>query len=164
MATPFLGELRLLSFDFAPRHWAECNGQTLPIAQNRELAELLGTKYGGDGKTTFGLPDLRGRAPIGVGSSFPRQGEKLGEEFHTLTEKEIPRHKHTVMASSRPGSQAAPAFPAATANVYRIADQLTSLHPETLATVGGGERHENRHPLLVVTWCIALKGIFPSKP
>lgn len=164
MATPFIGELRLMTFDYPPAKWAECNGQILAIQQNQRLFSLLGARYGGDGKTTFGLPDLRGRVPINAGSRFPKQGELLGEEFHKLTEEELPAHRHAIMASKRPGSQAAPAFPASTANVYRAADELTSIHPETLARYGGGKGHENRHPLLVTNWCIALDGIYPSQP
>lgn len=164
MPTPYIGELRLMSFDYPPKYWAECNGQTLPIQQNQKLYSLLKNMYGGDGKSTFGLPDLRGRLPMHVGSRYAKQGEKLGEEFHKLTEAEIPEHKHAIMASSRPGNQAMPAMPASTANLYRTADELTSLHPETLAPAGADKPHENRHPLLVVNWCIALEGIYPSKP
>jgi len=162
MATPFIGELRLMSFDYPPKTWAECNGQLLPIKQNEQLFSLLKTTYGGDGKTNFGLPDLRGRLPIHVGSRYPKQGETAGEEFHKLTEAEIPQHNHAVMASTRPANQAMPAMLASTANAYRAADELTTLHPETLPPAGGGQGHENRHPLLVLTWCIALAGIYPT--
>jgi microcystin-dependent protein len=164
MATPFCGELRLMSFDYPPRGWAECNGQILQVNQYQQLFSLLGTQYGGDGKTTFGLPELRGRVPIHLGPVFKKQGERVGEEFHKLTEAELPAHTHEIMASSRPGSQAMPAMLASSPNAYRdrVVDQVTSIHPETLAPAGGGQGHENRHPLLVTNWCIALSGIHPS--
>lgn len=160
---PFLGELRMMSFGFAPRYWAQCNGQLLPIPQNQELFSLLGVMYGGDGKSTFGLPDLRGRAPIHFHPRYP-QGLKMGQEFHTLTEAEIPRHNHFINASKRPGSQPQPAMLAQTQNVYRTADEPTPLHEDTLLPTGGGEAHENRPPFQVTNWCIALKGLYPSKP
>lgn len=166
MAEPFVGELRLMSFDYPPKGWAECNGQLLPVNQGQVLFSLVGTLYGGDGRTTFGLPDLRGRVPIHVGGRFAKQGEKVGEEFHKLLESEIPAHNHQIMASKRPGSQAQAAMLASTANVYRdrVVDQVTSLHEKTLLPAGGDQPHENRHPLLVTNWCIALTGIYPSRP
>jgi microcystin-dependent protein len=166
MATPFCGELRLMSFNFPPKGWAECNGQILQINQNQHLFSLLGIQYGGDGITTFGLPELRGRVPIHLGPVFKKQGERVGEEFHKLTEAEIPAHTHPIMASSRPGSQAMPAMLASSPNAYRdrVVDQVTPIHSETLAAAGGGQGHENRHPLLVTNWCIALTGITPPRP
>jgi microcystin-dependent protein len=162
MAEPFMGELRLMSFDFPPRGWAECNGQLLPINQNQPLFSLFGTLYGGDGRVNFGLPDMRGRVPIHSGSGYV-PGQRLGEEFHTLVQAEIPAHNHIIQASSQAGSQAAPTILASVANTYRTADSLTPLHPETLALAGGSQPHENRHPYLVATWCVALQGIFPSR-
>lgn len=162
MAEPFIGELRLMSFTFAPKGWAECNGQLLPINQNQPLFSLFGTMYGGDGRVNFGLPDLRGRVPIHIGSRYI-QGQKLGEEFHTLTQSEMPAHNHFIQASSQQGSQAAPVILAASDNTYRTPDQLTTINPETLATVGGSLPHENRPPFTVLNWCVALYGIFPSR-
>lgn len=166
--TPFLGELRLLSFNFAPRGWAQCNNQQLPINQNQALFSLLGTMYGGDGRTTFALPDLRGRVPIHMGSGW-LQGQQLGKEFHVLTQSELPQHTHALNASALPTDQAAPALLGSVENAYRgvganpSPGDLTALHPATIATAGGGQAHENRPPSLVLTWCIALVGIFPSQ-
>ena len=162
MAEPFLGELRLMSFNFPPKGWAECKGQMLPIAQNQPLFSLFGTMYGGDGRVNFGLPDLRGRVPMHVGAGYV-QGQKMGEELHTLTQAEMPAHNHIIQASSQQGSQAAPTILASVENTYRTADEMTSIHPETLAPVGGNKPHENRPPYTVLNWCVALQGIFPSR-
>jgi microcystin-dependent protein len=162
MAEPFMGELRLMSFNFAPKGWAECNGQLLPINQNQALYSLLGTMYGGDGRVNFGLPDLRGRVPIHLSSSY-NQGQKLGEEFHTLTTSEMPAHNHLIQASSQEGNQAAPVILAGSENTYRSADQLTIIHPATLQKTGGSQAHENRPPFTVLNWCVALQGLFPSR-
>jgi microcystin-dependent protein len=162
MAEPFIGELRLMSFNFPPRGWAECNGQLLPINQNQPLFSLFGTVYGGDGRVNFALPEMRGRVPIHSGSGYV-QGQRLGEEFHTLVQAEMPAHNHIVQASSQAGSQAAPTILASVANTYRTADELTPVHPESLALYGNSQPHENRHPYLVTTWCVALQGIFPSR-
>lgn len=162
MAEPFLGELRLMSFNFPPKGWAGCNGQLLPINQNQALFSLFGTMYGGDGRVNFGLPDLRSRVPLHIGAGFS-QGQKLGEEFHTLTQAEMPAHNHIIQASSQQGSQAAPTILASVENTYRPANEMTSIHPETLTPVGGGQPHENRQPFTVLNWCVALQGIFPSR-
>jgi microcystin-dependent protein len=162
MADPFLGELRLMSFNFPPKGWAQCNGQLLPINQNQPLFALFGTMYGGDGRVNFGLPDLRGRVPMHIGSGYV-QGQKLGEEFHTLTLAEIPAHNHIIQASSQAGNQAAPTLLASVGNTYRTADELTPINPETLSLTGGSQPHENRPPYLVNNWCVALQGIFPSR-
>jgi len=162
MAEPFLGELRLMSFNFPPKGWAQCNGQLLPINQNQPLFSLFGTMYGGDGRVNFGLPDLRGRVPMHIGQGYI-QGQRLGEEFHTLTEPEMPAHNHILQASSQVGNQAAPTILASAPNLYRTADQQTAIHPETLTRVGGSQPHENRHPFTVNNWCVALQGIFPSR-
>lgn len=160
--TPFLGELRLLSFNFAPSGWAECNGQLLPINQNQPLFSLLGNMYGGDGRVNFALPDLRGRAPFHRGTTLPLAAE-AGEEFHSLSNAEMPTHSHTVMASSRNADQPQPGMLAAANNLYRAPSDVTTLHPQTIATVGGGQPHENRQPALTLCWAIALVGIFPSQ-
>lgn len=162
MAEPFLGELRLMSFNFPPKGWAQCNGQLLPINQNQPLFSLFGTMYGGDGRVNFGLPDLRGRVPMHIGSGF-FQGQKLGEEFHTLSQSEMPAHNHIIQASSQAGNQAAPSILASVSNTYRTANELTTINPETLAQAGGSQPHENRHPFTVTNWCVALQGIFPSR-
>jgi microcystin-dependent protein len=162
MSTPFLGELKLASFNFAPKGWAQCNGQLLPINQNQALFALLGTTYGGNGQTTFALPDMRGRVPIHRGSGLT-QGQAIGEESHTVTLSEMPAHNHTVAASSQNGNQADPKILAAASDVYAAPSNLTSIAPGTITNVGGSQPHENRQPYLVLTWCIALQGIFPSR-
>ena len=162
MAEQFLGELRLMSFNYAPNGWAQCNGQTLPINQNQALFSLLGTTYGGNGQTTFALPDMRGRTPVHVGNGL-NQGEALGEEFHTLIQSEMPAHNHQIEASSASGNQAAPSILASAGDLYRPPGDLTTVHPQTIASSGGSQSHENRHPLLTLNWCVALQGIFPSR-
>lgn len=162
MAEPFLGELRLMSFDFPPRGWAECNGQTLRIQQNQSLFQLLRGIYGGDGTTTFALPDLRSRFPFGFEPRYV-QGFKMGKEFHTLAQAELPLHNHPIMASRSTGNQAQPKILASASNTYRSADKLTTLHPETLLPAGGNQPHENRQPYTTLNWCIALQGIAPEK-
>lgn len=159
---PFLGELKLMAFTFPPKGWAQCNGQFLPINQNQALFSLLGTMYGGNGQTTFALPDLRGRAPIHAGAGYV-QGQALGQEFHTLTLQELPAHTHQVAARSGAGDQAAPGTLAGVANGYADLADLTSLHPGTVGTAGGSQAHENRPPSAVLEWCIAIIGIFPSR-
>jgi microcystin-dependent protein len=164
MAEPFLGELRLMSFNFPPKSWAQCNGQLLSIAQNQALFSLLGTQYGGNGQTTFALPDLRGRVAIhrgGLGGTFT-QGEVTGEETHTITANEMPQHTHRVQASSSNADQAVPTILASSPNFYGPPSSLTTIEPTTLANTGGSQPHENRPPFLVLEWCIALTGIFPS--
>jgi microcystin-dependent protein len=160
--TPFLGELRLMSFNFPPRGWAQCSGQLLPINANQPLFSLLGTMYGGDGRTTFALPDLRGRAPFHRGQTL-RQGQPIGEEFHSLKTEEMPAHTHPFMASTLNADRPTVSVLAAANNLYRSSSDLTSIHPATITTVGGGQPHENRQPALTLEWCIALSGIFPSR-
>jgi microcystin-dependent protein len=165
MSEPFLGELRLMSFNFPPKGWAFCNGQLMPINQNQALFALLGTTYGGNGQSNFQLPDLRGRTPIHVGASTGVvQGMQLGEEFHTLTAGELPQHVHFMNASATPADQTTPGVLAAGANLYRDGAPTSSLHPATVSNRGGGMAHENRQPFLVLNWCIAIvSGIFPSR-
>ncbi|MBB4663771.1 microcystin-dependent protein [Conexibacter arvalis] len=160
--TPFLGELRLMSFAFPPRGWALCNGQTLQINQNQALYALLGVTYGGNAQTTFNLPDLRGRVPIHVGDGVFR-GQAMGAEFHTLTIGELPEHTHAMRASAAPANQSTPGLLAAAANLYREGSPTTALHPATISGRGGTLPHENRQPYLTLNWCIALAGIFPSQ-
>jgi microcystin-dependent protein len=164
MAEPFLSEIRIMSFVFAPKGWALCNGQFLPINQNQALFALLGTTFGGNGQTTFALPDLRGRTPIHVGSGHTL-GEKAGEQAHTLSIAELPTHTHTAVGSSTAtGGSATPNgnFLGGGNNVYHTPSNLTSLTAPTITTVGGSQAHLNMQPFLTLSFCIALQGIFPS--
>jgi len=165
MAEPFLSEIRLMSFDFAPRGWALCDGQTLPINQNQALFSLLGTTFGGDGRTTFMLPDLRGRTPIHVGSGH-ELGGRGGEQAHTLGIAELPEHTHVVSASDAATGGAATAnnnYLGGGNNVYHApSDAVTTLRPDAVTTVGGGQAHPNVQPYLTISFSIALQGIFPS--
>ncbi len=165
MATPFLSEIRIMSFGFAPKGWALCDGQLLPINQNQGLFSLLGTTYGGDGRQTFGLPDLQGRAPMHMGSGHTL-GERGGEQGHTLSISEIPTHTHTAQGASDNGDTVVPAntvLLGGVSNMYGGSTNLTSMIPTTLANVGGSQAHLNMQPFLVLTFCIALQGIFPSQ-
>ena len=163
MSEPFLGEVRIYGFDFAPRSWATCDGQLLPINQNQALFSLLGTTYGGDGQTTFALPDLRGRSPMHEGAGHTL-GQKWGEENHTLTAAEMPTHTHTARGSSNAGNSPVPTnnLLGAANNVYRGPDNLTALHSGTVANTGGNQAHGNMQPYLTLNFCIALQGVFPS--
>ena len=166
MAEPFLAEIRIMSFAFAPRGWALCNGQVLPINQNQALFALLGTTYGGDGRVTFALPDLQARTPVHVGNGHAL-GEKAGEAAHTLSLAELPSHTHVARAVSDKATTAAPnGNMLATAKggaVYAAAATPTPLSPATVASVGGGQPHPNMQPYLTLNFCIALQGIFPSR-
>jgi microcystin-dependent protein len=163
MAEPFLSEIRLASFNFAPKGWAMCNGQLLPINQNQALFSLLGTTFGGDGRVNFALPDLRGRTPIHVGSGHTL-GERGGEQAHTLSIAEIPTHTHVFNAAQDNADSPIPTnnVLASANNLHTAAQNLTSLHPATISNVGGSQAHLNMQPFLTLTFCIALQGIFPS--
>ena len=164
MAEPFLSELRLMSFVFPPKGWALANGQLLPINQNQALFSLLGTTFGGDGRVNFGLPDLRGRVPLHVGSAHTL-GERGGEQAHTLSISEIPTHVHVVNATSGTGNALIPAtnlFAVNNLPAYRTADGLTAMAAGTFGNTGGSQAHLNMQPFLVLSYCIALQGIFPS--
>jgi len=169
MSEPFLAEVRIVGFNFAPRGWAFCDGQILPINQNQSLYSLLGTTYGGDGRTSFALPDLRGRVPIHVGRSNGggdhREGEKSGEETHTLSANEMPQHTHIARASDTAGNNPIPAAHvlARANNLYRDPTNLTALHSGTVLNTGGGQAHDNMQPYLALHFCIALQGLFPSR-
>jgi len=165
MAEPFLGEIRLMAFDFAPYRWARCDGQLLPINQNQALFALLGTTFGGNGVTTFGLPDLRGRIPIHAGSGH-ELGESGGEQAHTLSFAELPRHTHVLNASLTNAGSNDPTnrVLAQSNNIYHSATSLTALGPASVTNAGGGYPHPNLQPYLVISFCIALQGIFPSRP
>lgn len=164
MAEPFLSEIRIMSFVFAPRGWALCNGQLLPINQNQALFSLLGTTFGGDGRVNFALPDLRGRTPIHVGSGHTL-GERGGETAHTLSIAELPTHSHAMMAQPTTNLTQLPAVNALLAqasNVYRAPDNFVALSPLTVAGTGGSQAHLNMQPFLTLSFSIALQGIFPS--
>jgi microcystin-dependent protein len=166
MAEPFLSEIRIMSFGFAPKGWAQCNGQFLPINQNQALFALLGTTYGGNGQTTFALPDLRGRTPIHTGGQIGAVlGQRGGEAAHTVTISEMPAHTHIAQGSNNNGDNVIP-----TGNVFGVVAglygppaALTSLAPASITNVGGSQPHENRQPFLTLNFCIALQGIFPSQ-
>jgi microcystin-dependent protein len=166
MAEPFLSEIRLMSFEFAPKGWALCNGQLLPINQNQALFSLLGTTFGGDGRVNFALPDLRGRVPIHVGNGHTL-GERGGEQAHTLSSAEIPEHTHFVQAANTNATTAVPSSSLTLANsvnyeAYRSATSLVSLNAATVSNVGGSQAHLNMQPFLTLNFTIALQGIFPS--
>lgn len=169
MTEPYLGELRCFGFNFAPRGWAQCQGQLLSIAQNSALFSLLGTMYGGNGQTTFGLPDLRGRSAIssgqGPGLSSYEQGEVAGAESVTLTAQQVAAHVHGVAAATdataKNPSGALPGFTASEASYSATASVV--MNPGMVLPNTGGQPHENRPPFLVLNWCIALEGIFPSR-
>ena len=164
MADPFMGEIRIVSFNFAPQGWAQCNGQFLPINQNQALFSLLGTTFGGNGQTTFALPNLGGKVAIHSGSGHTL-GEAGGEAAHTLTIAEIPTHNHAGRASSSNATTPIPGgnVLAAANNLYAAPTNLTNLGPSMLATLGGSQPHQNEAPYLVLNFIIALTGIFPSQ-
>jgi microcystin-dependent protein len=165
MADPFLSEIRICSFNYAPSGWAMCNGQLMPINQNQALFSLLGTNFGGDGRVTFGLPDLRGRVPLHWGSDFTL-GQRGGEISHTLSQSELPAHNHTLQGSSLAGDTAVAAqhLLAATGELaYRNPRDLVALHSASVSNSGGSIAHQNMQPYLVLTFIIAIIGIFPSQ-
>lgn len=174
MADPFVAEIRIFPFNFAPKGWAWCDGQLLPLSQNTALFSLLGTTYGGDGKSNFALPDLQGRAPMhpgqGPGLSLHDLGETGGSETVTLLESEIPAHPHALRAAQDPGDIFAPGptvslAPSTGATAYQTSNAgLVSMAPESLAPAGGDQPHNNLMPYLTFYFNIALQGVFPSRP
>jgi microcystin-dependent protein len=179
MSDQFVGEIRLFPYNFAPARWAACEGQLLPISQNTALFSLLGTNYGGNGTTNFALPDLRGRVPIhwgnGAGLIPVVIGEAAGETSVTLLSGEVPPHNHTMTALAHNATATAPSageYPAEGhgqgRGSYKIrtfapSGTLTTLAPQTVAPANGDAAHNNIQPSLVMTWCIALAGIFPAR-
>ena len=166
MGTPFLAEIKIISWNFAPRGWSFCNGQFLPINQNQALFSILGTTYGGNGQTTFALPDFRGRGGIHTGGGF-NLGQSGGQEFHTVTQQEMPAHNHFVNASNIADASNVVDpennFPANSAvPPYRTA-ATTTFHPASVTNVGGSQPHETRQPYMVLNFIIALQGVFPSQ-
>jgi microcystin-dependent protein len=168
VAEPFLAEIRIMSFSFAPKGWALCNGQLLPINQNQALFALLGTTYGGDGRVNFALPDLRGRTPVHVGDDLVL-GARGGAEAVTLTEATLPTHPHELVASAEPATDTNPADqvlakkPRFGADVYAAPPGApVTLAPASLTSLGGSQAHLNLQPFLTLSFAIALQGIFPS--
>lgn len=172
MADPFVAEIRIFPFNFAAKGWAWCNGQLLPLSQNTALFSLLGTTYGGDGKSNFALPDLGGRAPMhpgqGPGLSLHDLGETGGSETVTLLESEIPAHAHTLRASADIGDIFVPGAAMSLATTsggsgYRSATSLTPMAPQALTPAGGNQPHNNMQPYLTFYFNIALQGVFPPR-
>lgn len=164
MSNPYLSEIRIVTFGFAPKGWALCNGQTLPINQNAALFSLMGTTYGGNGTTTFQLPNLQGASPLHMGDVYV-EGQTGGSASVTLTPLEIPVHTHQAQGVSTVASLPSPsgnAWANSASNPYSGSSNAT-MAPAALATVGGNQPHENRPPYLVLNFIIALQGIFPSR-
>ncbi|MBV9928791.1 MAG: phage tail protein [Acidobacteria bacterium] len=171
MADPFVAEIRMFPFNFAPRGWAFCAGQLLPISQNTALFSLLGTTYGGDGKSTFALPNMQGNVPVhpgqGPGLSLYDLGQEGGSEFVTLIESEMPNHTHTFTASEEQANENNPGgnVPAGGVGIWTAgnAGGLTPMAFQTLSLTGGSLPHNNMMPYLTVNFCIALQGVFPAR-
>jgi microcystin-dependent protein len=174
MADPFVAEIRVFPFNFAPKGWAWCDGQLLPLSQNTALFSLLGTTYGGDGKSNFALPDLQGRAPMhpgqGPGLSLHDLGETGGSETVSLLESEIPAHAHSLNASNQPGEDPNPGPTQAIArsvgaSLYQdvVNQNIVMMSDQTLAPAGGDQPHNNLQPYLTFYFCIALQGVFPPR-
>ena len=168
MSEPYLAEIRMTGFSFAPRGWALCNGQILPINQNQALFAILGTTYGGNGQTTFALPDLRGRVPVHLDGTF-NLGQQGGAASHTLIASEMPAHTHSLGISTAVSHQADPTgrvlgnVEAGALNYYAPQDGSATLAANTVANSGGSQPHENMQPYLTINFIIALQGIFPSQ-
>lgn len=166
MYLPFVGEIRPFAGDFAPRGWAFCDGRLLPVANNTALFALLGNRYGGDGQTNFALPDLMGRVPLQASNAYPL-GTKEGQEGVALTPQELPPHNHVAYASGDATSNSRPENgfwgTLGSAFSYGLAPGDMALHPDSIATAGQGEAHENRIPFTAISYIIALQGIYPPR-
>jgi microcystin-dependent protein len=165
MAEPFLGEVKIISWNFPPKGWTFCNGQLLPINQNQALFSILGTTYGGDGRTTFALPNLQGRTPVHVGDGISL-GERGGETAHTLNISELPAHNHMPAGNNTTATAPSPAanlWSNNPNNAYTTANPSSAMNPACVLPTGGSQPHENMSPYLVVNFIIALQGIFPSQ-
>jgi len=168
MSECYLGEIRMVSFNYPPKNWAFCNGQTLPIAQNQALFSLLGTRYGGDGVTTFKLPDLRGRVPMHAANGVA-PGQAGGAETHTLSANEMPMHLHSLLGSTALATATSPANALVGKkgrtgrDVYAAPANLTTLNPNSVSQAGGSQPHQNMQPFLALNFAIALVGIYPSR-
>jgi microcystin-dependent protein len=167
MAEPFLSEIRIMSFVFAPKGWALCNGQLLPINQNQALFALLGTTFGGDGRVNFALPNLQARTPIHVGGGN-LLGQQGGEQAHTLSVTEIAQHNHVWNANGSPATTNTPSASLLLAgstgdNTWGPASNLVAMSPTAILNAGGSQAHLNMQPFLTLSFCIALQGIFPSQ-
>lgn len=174
MSEPFIAEIRIFAGNFAPRSWAFCDGQLLPISQNTALFSLIGTTYGGDGRTTTALPNLEGRAPMhpgrGPGLTSRRLGARIGVETVTLTEAQMPNHSHTARGSTARGVAGAPpsntsAFARSNPGIYQTntTANLVDMAPQTLSETGGDQSHDNMQPFLTLNFIIALQGLYPSR-
>jgi len=170
MSEPFVGEIRIFGFNWAPLDWARCDGSLLPINQYNTLYALLGTTFGGDGVTTFGIPDLRGRAAMGATSQY-HQGLKGGYETVSLAANQLPAHTHTLNASNDQADNVSPASNylaqvppvGRSRNMYAAAQNLVNMHANSISITGGGLPHNNMQPFLAISYCIALAGIFPQR-
>jgi microcystin-dependent protein len=177
MTQPFLGQIQPFGFGFAPRGWALCNGQLLSISQNTALFALLGTMYGGNGITTFALPNLQSRVGMSagtdpVGNNYS-QGEEAGEETITINLNTMPLHNHAFMGTAEQSNKTQPVDNVAIANIFRAPSgtpdnyygtgALQPLNPGSVATIGGNQPHSNLQPYLTISWCIAMQGIFPAR-
>ncbi len=169
MSEFFIGEIQIFGFNFAPKFWAQCNGQLLPINQNQALFSLLGTQYGGNGQTNFALPDMRGRTPLHTGTSSTgtnyAQGQSSGTENETLSVMQIPAHTHNLQASSSVAATVLSAnnsLAQSSVNLYAAQNNGATMQPPGVA--GGSQSHSNMQPYTVLNFCIALSGIFPSRP
>lgn len=172
MSDPFLGEIKMVGFDYPPRQWASCNGQLLPINQNAALYSLLGTRYGGNGTTTVGIPDMRGRAPVHVDRSSPylQQGMMGGIEAVRLTTGQLPNHTHDFMGTeeiatkSNPGTKKERTLGTETNDsIYSLAANLTLMNTHTVTPTGGDGLHENIQPYMAINFVIALQGLYPPR-
>jgi microcystin-dependent protein len=162
MSEPFLAEIKIISWNFPPKGWAFCNGQLLQINQNQALFSILGTTYGGNGQTTFALPNLQGRTPIHTGDGFTL-GEVTGETAHTLNISELPAHNHVLQGVPANGDTPIPTALANVNNFYSTAAPNVALTAGSIANTGGSQPHDNMSPYLVLNFIIALQGIFPSQ-